>query len=67
MPVRVGVPQFVTGLSDVVSNEIHATGVGLLLYGARQGVGAPRTSAPATGEAGNTPWHKFKKWFSGEF
>ena len=26
-------PRYVTGLSDVVSNAIHATGVGLLLYG----------------------------------
>ena len=67
MPVRVGVPAFVTGLSDVVSNEIHATGVGLLLYGARQGVGAPRPAPSAAGEAGSTPWHKFRKWFSGEF
>ena len=32
MPVRLGVPQYVTGLVDVVSNPIHATGVGLLLY-----------------------------------
>ncbi len=32
MPVRLGVPQFVDGLSDVVRNPIHATGVGLLLY-----------------------------------
>jgi cell division protein FtsA len=33
MPVRLGVPQHVEGLSDVVRNPIHATGVGLLLYG----------------------------------
>ena len=26
------VPQFVEGLSDVVRNPIHTTGVGLLLY-----------------------------------
>ena len=32
MPVRLGVPQYVEGLSDVVRNPIHATGVGLLLY-----------------------------------
>jgi cell division protein FtsA len=32
MPVRLGVPQFVEGLADVVRNPIHATGVGLLLY-----------------------------------
>jgi cell division protein FtsA len=33
MPVRLGVPQHVSGLSDVSRNPIHATGVGLLLYG----------------------------------
>lgn len=38
MPVRLGIPQGVTGLSDVVSNSIHATGVGLLLYGQKQQV-----------------------------
>ncbi len=32
MPVRVGVPHGVKGLSDVVSNPIYATGVGLLTY-----------------------------------
>lgn len=33
MPVRLGVPQYVFGLIDVVRNPIHATGVGLLLFG----------------------------------
>jgi len=33
MPVRLGVPQHVDGLSEVTRNPIHATGVGLLLYG----------------------------------
>ena len=33
VPVRLGIPQYVGGLSDVVRNPIHATGVGLLLYG----------------------------------
>lgn len=32
IPVRLGVPQMITGLIDVVSNPVHATGVGLLLY-----------------------------------
>src|SRR4249920_1147028 len=31
-PVRLGLPQHVTGLVEVVSNPIHSTGVGLLLY-----------------------------------
>ena len=30
MPVRLGMPQHVTGLADVVANPIHATGVGLV-------------------------------------
>jgi len=33
LPVRLGVPQHVGGLVDVVRNPIHATGVGLLLFG----------------------------------
>ena len=32
VPVRLGMPQGVTGLADVVRNPIHATGVGLLQY-----------------------------------
>jgi cell division protein FtsA len=32
MPVRLAVPQGVSGLADVVRNPIHATGVGLLQY-----------------------------------
>ncbi|MFM8341595.1 MAG: cell division protein FtsA, partial [Methylomonas sp.] len=33
MPVRIGVPLHVTGLTDVVQNPIYSTAVGLLLYG----------------------------------
>jgi len=33
MPVRLGIPQHVMGLTDVVKNPAHSTGVGLLLYG----------------------------------
>jgi len=36
MPVRLGMPQGISGLVDVVRNPIHATGVGLLLYGQQQ-------------------------------
>jgi len=35
--VRIGVPQHVSGLGEVVSNPMHSTGVGLLLHGARAG------------------------------
>lgn len=33
MPVRLGVPQHVSGHGELMRNPIHATGVGLLLYG----------------------------------
>ena len=36
MPVRVGYPQTVKGLNDIVRNPIYSTGVGLLQYGQRQ-------------------------------
>ena len=36
MPVRLGVPQQVKGLSDIVRNPIYATSVGLLHYGLKQ-------------------------------
>ena len=37
MPVRVGYPSGVGGLVDVVNSPKYATGVGLVLYGARKG------------------------------
>jgi cell division protein FtsA len=36
MPVRIGMPTEVTGLTDIVRNPTYATGVGLLLYGLKQ-------------------------------
>ena len=37
LPVRIGYPAGVGGLVDVVNSPAYATGVGLVLYGARQG------------------------------
>lgn len=36
MPVRLGMPTSVKGLSDIVRNPIYSTGVGLLMYGMKQ-------------------------------
>lgn len=36
-PVRIGIPQAMSGLSDVVSGPAYATSVGLLLWGLRHG------------------------------
>ena len=40
MPVRVGNPVRVGGLTDIVSNPMYATGVGLVLYGYRYHAGS---------------------------
>ena len=35
MPARLGKPRGIGGLVDVVNNPMYATGVGLVLYGAK--------------------------------
>ena len=63
MPVRLATPQYVSGLSDVVSNAIHATGVGLLLYGNQAD---PGQNLLKTG-GGDTFFDRIRSWFRGEF
>jgi len=64
MPVRLGVPQYVTGLVDVVRNPIHATGVGLLLFGNRN-----RAVRIPEGTRGGfkVAWDRMRSWFQGNF
>jgi cell division protein FtsA len=66
MPVRLGVPQYVTGLSEVVSNPIHATGVGLLLY-AKNNMDVQRTEAPLLAGGVKNLLERMKAWFQGNF
>jgi cell division protein FtsA len=62
MPVRVGGPENVTGLAEVVKNPIYSTGVGLLLYGKdHQGLG----NIADAGAGGML--EKMKSWFQGNF
>ena len=65
MPVRLGVPHSVTGLVDVVKNPIHATGVGLLLFGHEQ----RKTGSLEALSGGNVNalWQRMKSWFQGNF
>jgi cell division protein FtsA len=65
MPVRLGIPQYVTGLVDVVRNPIHATGVGLLLFGHRNR--AVRLPESAGGGGMKSVWNRMKSWFQGNF
>jgi cell division protein FtsA len=66
MPVRLGVPQYVSGLAEVVSNPIHATGVGLLLY-AKSNLEVERTGAPLLGGGVKSVFERMKAWFQGNF
>ncbi|MCC5868405.1 MAG: cell division protein FtsA [Gammaproteobacteria bacterium] len=65
MPVRLGVPQWVSGLSDVVRNPIHATGVGLLIYG-KANMHRLQTAAES-GVGLRNVWERMKSWFQGNF
>lgn len=65
MPVRVGLPSNVIGLTDVVDNPIYATGVGLLLYGFEQ-KGSKRYSQPNSVSL-DSVWQRMKNWFQGNF
>jgi cell division protein FtsA len=65
LPVRLGMPQHVSGLVDVVRNPIHATGVGLLLYG-REDQARRATEAPMSGGLREV-LDRMKAWFQGNF
>ena len=65
MPVRLGVPQYVTGLVDVVRNPIYATGVGLLLFGYHNR--DQRTLEAGLGKGLRSVWDRMKGWFQGNF
>ena len=65
MPVRLGAPQGVSGLVDIVNNPIYATGVGLLQYGMKQQQEGRTTHYGK--EAGAGWWSKVKDWFQGNF
>lgn len=66
MPVRLGMPQFVTGLADVVRNPIHATGVGLLLFG-QQGRQLNEGSLFNESGMGSVVFQRMRNWFQGSF
>ena len=62
MPVSLGKPKSVAGLSDIVRNPIYSTAVGLLHYGAKQQIKGV-TSNPTQKSDGLI--NQFKSWFTG--
>ena len=65
MPVRLGIPQGVSGLVDVVRNPIYATGVGLLQFGHQCRVSGGMDVSADGGF--NSVWRRMKSWFQGNF
>jgi len=65
MPVRLGLPRYVGGLSEVVSNPRYATGVGLVLMGKQQ-VERQIQSGMGSNSFGRV-LDKMKSWFQGNF
>lgn len=65
VPVRLGMPQGVAGLGDVIRNPIHATGVGLLLYARAQMTPTAERKAAIT--TVNNVFGRMKSWFQGSF
>ena len=62
MPVRMGGPQNVSGLTEVVRNPIHSTGVGLLMYGREH-----QSLRRGIDSEGLCWLSKMKNWFQGNF
>jgi cell division protein FtsA len=62
--VRLGVPQAVNGLSDVVRNPIYSTGVGLLLYARDNHMPARRGRSLTNAKSA---LDRMKSWFQGNF
>jgi len=63
MPVRVGVPQYVGGLQEVIRNPRYATGVGLLLAGLEQY--QRHQLARLTSSSWQQILERMKAWFQG--
>jgi cell division protein FtsA len=65
MPVRLGLPQYITGLVDVVKNPIFSTGVGLLLFGYHNR--AMREAEVRMSGGFRSVMKKMRSWFQGNF
>ncbi|MDD1649731.1 MAG: cell division protein FtsA [Methylococcaceae bacterium] len=65
VPVRIGMPQFIAGLKEVVRNPAYATGAGLLLFGKQQHLQGEHHGSLGPGFRGL--WTRMKNWFTGNF
>jgi cell division protein FtsA len=59
MPVRLGVPQYVAGLEETVTDPVYATGVGLLIYAQQHRFAGSSEYIEAQGL-----WGRLRNWFA---
>lgn len=65
IPVRIGRPQNISGLTDIIDNPIYATGVGLLVYGHKQRLSQREVVMNQPSMKGL--WSRMRSWFQGNF
>ena len=64
MPVRLGLPSHVEGLTDALKSPTYATSVGLLLYGYQQRQAFTPSSMDRSKKS---IWERMKSWFDSSF
>ena len=63
MPVRVGQPLGIKGLSEYVEDAKFSTAVGLLLYGKEHLI----AKLANKNKSSDGMWERIQSWFKGEF
>lgn len=66
MPVRLGTPKEILGLTDAVIDPIYSTAIGLLLYGQKE-LQDNKTNQNTSSGRGGELIHRIKKWVKGNF
>ena len=64
VPVRIGTPQNVSGMTEVAKNPVYSTAVGLLLFG-KENVNPYKGEFEASGI--RQSWERIKSWLQGNF
>lgn len=66
MPVRLGMPKEILGLTDAVIDPVYSTAIGLLLYGQKE-LQENKGNLNSPNTMGGNMFHRIKKWVKGNF
>ncbi len=67
LPARRGYPMNIVGLLDVVNSPMYATGVGLVIFGAQNGITVGKVKRFTDGNIPGKVASRMKEWFDGFF